>query len=114
MIGIAGRLWWIFAQTHGAVADEAAAHAGEQDIAAVWNEHMMAEVSDAHHFLIPLINREIALPHWPPLHIGSFAIDLSPTKHVLYLMIAALLCAATMIWVARKTHGKGAERAPKG
>jgi F-type H+-transporting ATPase subunit a len=33
---------------------------------------------------------------------------------VVYLMIAALLCAATMIWVARRTHGKGAERAPKG
>ena len=113
MIGIAGRLWWIFAQTHGAAADQAA-DAGEQDIAAVWNDHMMAEVSDAHHVLIPFINLEITIPQWPPLHIGSYAIDLSPTKHVLYLLVAALLCAATMIWVARKTHGKGAERAPKG
>jgi F-type H+-transporting ATPase subunit a len=113
MIGIAGRLWLIFTQAHGAAA-EGAAQAGEQDIGAAWNEHMMAEVSDASHLLIPLINREIALPHWPPLHIGSFAIDLSPTKHVVYLLVAALLCAATMIWVARKTHGKGAERAPKG
>jgi len=113
MIGIAGRLLWIFAQTHGAAADEAA-HAADQDVAALWNDHMMAEVSDAHHFLIPFVNREIAIPQWPPLHIGSFAVDLSPTKHVIYLMIAALLCAATMIWVARKTHGKGAERAPKG
>ena len=113
MIGIAGRLWWMFAQSHGA-APEQATHAGEQDVAVLWNEHMMAEVSDASHLLIPFINREIALPHWPPLHIGSFAIDLSPTKHVVYLMVAGLLCAITMIWVARKTHGKRAERAPKG
>jgi F-type H+-transporting ATPase subunit a len=113
MIGIAGRLWWVFAQAHGASA-EGATQAGEPDIATAWNEHMMAEVSDAHHFLVPLVNREIALPQFPPLHIGSFAIDLSPTKHVIYVMIAATLCAATMIWVARKTHGKGAERAPKG
>lgn len=112
MIGIARRLW-ILAQTHGAPAEGVAQAAG-QDVSVLWNEHMMAEVSDASHLLIPLVNREIALPHWPPLHIGSFAIDLSPTKHVVYLAVAALLCAATMIWVARKTHGKGAERAPKG
>jgi F-type H+-transporting ATPase subunit a len=113
MIGIAGRLLWIYAWANGASPDPVAQAAG-QDVNAAWNEHMMAEVSDAHHLLIPFINREIALPQWPPLHVGSFSVDLSPSKHVVYVIVAALLCAATMIWVARKTHGKGAERAPKG
>jgi F-type H+-transporting ATPase subunit a len=92
------------------------AHAadGGQDVGAAWNAHMMAEVADADHFIVPGINYEFALPHFPPLHIGSLTVDLSPTKHVVWLGIAAFLCAVTLIWVARKTHGKGAERAPKG
>lgn len=106
MIAILGRLWFLRAQEHGG---------GEpQDIGAAWNEHMMAEVSDAHHFVIPLVGREIALPQWPPLHIGPLTLDLSPTKHVVWLLIAATVCAAVMIWTARKTHSKGAETAPRG
>ena len=106
MIGIAG-LWGSFVQ---------AGHAAEggQDLAEVWNAHMMEEVADAHHFIIPGINLDISLPQWPPLHIGSLTIDLSPPKHVVWLMIAATLCAAVMIWTARKTHGRGAAKAPKG
>jgi F-type H+-transporting ATPase subunit a len=106
MIGIAG-LWGLFVQ---------AGHAAEggQDLAEVWNSHMMEEVADAHHFIIPGINYEIALPQWPPLHIAGLTIDLSPTKHVIWIMIAAALCATVMIWTARKTHGRGAEKAPKG
>jgi hypothetical protein len=33
---------------------------------------------------------EVHLPQWDPIHIGSWAIDLSPTKHVVWLWIAAL------------------------
>ena len=29
------------------------------------------------------------LPRWDPLHIGSLAIDLSPTKHLVYMLLAA-------------------------
>ena len=106
MMGIAG-LWGLLAQ---------AGHAAEggQDLAEVWNSHMMEEVADAHHFIIPGINLDISLPHWPPLHIGALTIDLSPTKHVIWLMIAATLCATVLIWTARKTHGRGAANAPKG
>ena len=104
---LAGRFWMMLAQAgHGAE--------GGQDMNAVWNSHMMEEVSDAHHFIIPGFGTEIHLPEFPPLHIGSLAIDLSPTKHVVWIMIAATLCALTMIWTAQRTHGKGAERAPKG
>ena len=46
-----------------------------------------------------------------PLHIGALTIDLSPTKHVVYLAIAAALVALTMIWTARRTHGPRAENA---
>ncbi|UCF19604.1 MAG: F0F1 ATP synthase subunit A [Gemmatimonadota bacterium] len=87
---------------------------GGQDMGAVWNSHMMEEVADAHHFIIPGLNRVIDLPQLPPIHIGALSVDLSPTKHVIWLMIAATLCALTLIWTARRTHGKGAGKAPKG
>jgi F-type H+-transporting ATPase subunit a len=104
MIGLVGRVWALMAQ--GAE--------GGQDMAAEWNAHMMEEVADAHHFIIPFANIEINLPQWAPLHIGSLTVDLSPTKHVVWLLIAATICATVLIWTARRTHGKGAENAPKG
>jgi F-type H+-transporting ATPase subunit a len=107
MIGMLGQVWFLLSQAaHGSE--------GQQDIAEMWNDHMMAEVADASHFIIPFVNYEVVLPQWPPLHIGSLTIDLSPTKHVIWLALAATICAVVMIWTARKTHGRGAENAPKG
>lgn len=110
MIGVASWLWILMAQEgHGA--------AGGQDVAAEWNAHMMEEVVDAHHLHLPFLGTwgpEIHLPEWPALQIGALTIDLSPTKHVVYLILAAALVALTMIWTARRTHRQGAERAPKG
>lgn len=111
MIGTVGRMMYRLAQV--AQGGEGA----EQDVGAVWNAHMMEEAADAHVFHIPLIDPlvgPIQLPHWPPLQIGALTIDLSPTKHVIYVLIAAAMCAITMIWTARRTHGKHGDRAPKG
>ena len=109
MIGLAGRFLGMLAQeAHGAEGSE------PQDVGDLWNEHMLHEVSDADHFVIPFVNYEVHLPHWPLIHIGSFTIDLSPSKHVIALTIAAVLCAVVMIWTARQTHGKGSEKAPRG
>jgi F-type H+-transporting ATPase subunit a len=33
----------------------------------------------------------IELPRWHPIHIGSLTIDLSPTRHIVLIIIAALL-----------------------
>lgn len=41
------------------------------------------------------------LPRWAPVHIGPYAIDLSPTKHVVFMAIAALLVWATMFFTGR-------------
>jgi len=93
-----------------------AAHGGgaEQDVSAAWNAHMLEEVADAHHFSVPFLGIEQDLPLWPPLHVGSLTVDLSPTKHVIWLLIAATLCALTMVWVARRTRARAAQRAPTG
>jgi F-type H+-transporting ATPase subunit a len=51
------------------------------------------------------------LPHWTPIHIGKYALDLSPTKHVVMLLVAALICCIVLISAAsahkRHTHAIG-------
>jgi len=58
---------------------------------------------------------EHALPRWAPIHIGGTAIDISPTKHVVMLLFAALLVSVVLITAARAhvrhTHEVGR---PKG
>ena len=61
---------------------------------------------------------EIHLPEFPPFHIGGLEIDLSITKHVLFLMFATILTIITMFAAARSTgtprRGReGARRAPQ-
>ncbi len=58
---------------------------------------------------------EYELPQWTPLHIGRFTIDLSPTKHVVMLFLAAAICLIVMLLAAR-AHRRSAlaGRAPKG
>lgn len=58
---------------------------------------------------------ELELPRWNPVHIGNFAIDLSPTKHVVMLLLAATICIVLMLMAARAHRRSEAEgRAPKG
>jgi F-type H+-transporting ATPase subunit a len=44
---------------------------------------------------------ELELPQWAPIHLGPLTLDLSPTKHVVMLFIAAFLCLATLLTAAR-------------
>lgn len=57
--------------------------------------------------------------HWgkflPDIHIGSFAFNLTPTKHVVFLFIAAGFVFLTMWWTGRRLEKERAgERAPSG
>jgi len=50
----------------------------------------------------------------PPLHLGQFTIDFSPTKHIVFLFMAAILCLAVFLPVGRAMKGKYKDRAPQG
>ena len=58
---------------------------------------------------------DLELPRWAPVHLGSVAIDLSPTKHVVWLLIASIVCLIAMLSAAR-AHNRTAVggKAPKG
>jgi F-type H+-transporting ATPase subunit a len=57
----------------------------------------------------------ISWHRWPDVHLGPLTVNLTPTKHVVFLLIAALLVFFTM-WIAgRKLERQRAgERAPRG
>jgi F-type H+-transporting ATPase subunit a len=62
-------------------------------------------ITDSRHLEVPYwkapFYREVTLPQWQPVHVGGLTIDLSPTKHVVFLIIAAVLTAAVLIGTAR-------------
>lgn len=60
---------------------------------------LLHHVQDSHEFEIP--GTRIELPHLAPIHIGGVSIDLSITKHVVFLWIAAAIVAAITITAAR-------------
>jgi len=78
-------------------------------------------ITDGDHMEIPWILppffKEIHLPKYEALqfHVGETVIDLSPTKHVYFLLIGATLLVTIMTLVAR-SHAKTAAQgtAPKG
>ena len=58
---------------------------------------------------------EIELPHWKPIHIGSLALDISPTRHVVMLWIAAALCIMMTLLALRAHNRRTREgKAPSG
>lgn len=78
-------------------------------------------ITDGNHMEIPWILppffKEITLPKYEALqfHIGGVEIDLSPTKHVYFLLLGAALLVLVMSLVARAHARSAAARtAPKG
>src|ERR1700686_2989700 len=58
---------------------------------------------------------EYELRRWAPIHIGRFALDISPTRHVVMLWIAALLCIVTTLLALRAHNRRTREgKAPGG
>jgi F-type H+-transporting ATPase subunit a len=76
-------------------------------------------ITDSHTLDYPCLHQgyvcEYELPHWNPIHIGRFALDISPTRHVVMLWIAALLCIVTTL-IALRAHNRRTRegKAPSG
>ena len=59
----------------------------------------------------------IHLPQWAPVHVGGMAIDLSPTKHVVFMILAAFCVWLTMYLTGRalvrqRAQGRGPHGIP--
>jgi len=65
---------------------------------------IMPHITDSHELDLPYVHSPFVctypLPRWAPLHIGGVTIDMSPTKHVVWLLVAAFLCMVTLLSAA--------------
>lgn len=104
-----------------------AAHIQKEAFKAAQGEHhagarevdVMEHLANSHSIEIPWFNerytREIELPRIAPFHLGSVEIDLSPTKHAVFLVLAALLVAVAFVTSARSIARAQAQgRPPRG
>ena len=108
------------AQGHAPTAQSALPAGAAAATAAQQVDIITPHITDAPHVEYPCWNGgilvcEAHLPQWAPIHLGGLTIDLSPTKHVVMLLIAALLCCLVLITAAQahKRHTHAAGR-PKG
>jgi F-type H+-transporting ATPase subunit a len=68
-------------------------------------------ITDGSHLEIPWLNshlaKEVALPKFAPVQIGGMTVDFSPTKHVVFMLFAAVVVAIVLIAAAngsRRQH----------
>ncbi len=89
-------------------------HGEEAEHAEEWGtEAMMHHIVDSNELEFGSI--KIGLPRIPPIQVGRFEIDMSPTKHVIFLWIATLLTILTVWFAARRaSRSDSGEQAPGG
>ena len=55
------------------------------------------------------------LPHWSDIHLGPITLNMSPTKHLVFMVLAATLVFATMWFLGRSLNKQRAgQNAPRG
>lgn len=57
---------------------------------------------------------DLAEIHFPAFQIAGLTFDLSPTRHLLFMVAAALLCILLLVPVARAMSGRDPAKAPRG
>ncbi len=71
-------------------------------------------ITDSHHLELPSFKApfytEIELPQFAPVMIGGLAVDLSPTKHVVFMLAAALLACILLISAASTSKSQHAAK----
>jgi F-type H+-transporting ATPase subunit a len=79
---------------------------------------VLEHLANSHVIEIPWFNErytyEIELPRIPPVHLGPVEIDLSPTKHSVFVVLAALLVAIVFLTSARSIARAQREGRPPG
>ena len=88
-------------------------HASEREV------DVMEHLANSHFIEIPWFNerytKEIELPILPPVRLGPVELDFSPTKHSVFVLLAAILVGVVFITSARSIARAQAEgRPPRG
>lgn len=103
-----------FLQEHGAQAAEHATEAGGHgegafDLGEMLSHHLL----NAPEYELPFIGA-VHFPHFEPIHLGPIVLDLSPSKHLVLMLLAAVLTGIAMLVVAGAVRRKYVNDAPSG
>ncbi len=92
------------------------AHAAGGESAPDLQGMLMHHLSDSQELEFEVLGRGwvVHLPQWEPIHIGGFALDLSPTKHVVFMALAAIVLLAVFLPMARAMQRQYKDKAPTG
>lgn len=80
---------------------------------------IMQHLGDSHTLEVPYWKapyaKEIDLPRLAPIDLGGLRIDLSPTKHAVFLVLAAVLVGLVLLYTSRRVAAaQGEGRPPRG
>jgi F-type H+-transporting ATPase subunit a len=64
--------------------------------------HLLDHMKNSH--VIEFPGGHIELPQFPPVHVGGLTIDLSISKHVFFLLLAAIVLTIVAVVAARKNR----------
>jgi len=98
-------------QAGGEAAQESGPEGGAPDLSGMLMHHL----TDGHEIEFGFLGWEkaIHLPEWT-VHLGALTLDLSPTKHVVFMCLAAMLLLLVFIPIGWAMQGKYTARAPRG
>ena len=81
-------------QEHGAPAQAAPEHGASPN-----QIDIVHHLANSHEVETPF--GVVHLPRWEPIRLGGFSLDLSPTKHLVYLLLAAIIVGLVFVLSAR-------------
>jgi F-type H+-transporting ATPase subunit a len=96
----------------GAAAVQGAGAQGEPDLQGMLMHHL----ADGKEVDVSILGygRTFHLPQWEPIHVFGLTLDLSPTKHIVFVVLAALIVLAIFLPIARTMRARYSDRAPRG
>ncbi len=79
-------------------------------------EMLMHHLSDGNEIEVEILGRGWVWHLWQlePIHIGALELDLSPTKHLVFLVVAAILVVSVFLPIGRAMRNRYTDSAPKG
>ena len=111
VVAALGAVGGLAAQEHGATAGAARDEAAASQHGAPSNQiDIMHHLADSHELETPF--GLVHLPRWEPIHLGGLAIDLSPTKHLVYMLLAATIVGLVFLLSARSVARAQAQGRP--
>lgn len=103
-------------QEHGVPAGEAASEATSHGLGSIGEipGYISHHLEDAREFEFAGLHFDLSPLAMEPIHLGGLTIDLSPTRQLFFIFLAAALCIAIFVPVARALVQKDSTRAPRG